>query len=64
MYKRQELFDAYRQAETLLLEDGAVIPLYFETSYYASGLSLIHIFSSTPGRPDGGISLAWKGRGW
>ena len=32
-----ELFDAYRQAETLLLEDGAVIPLYFETSYYASG---------------------------
>ena len=30
------LFDVYRQAETLLLEDGAVIPLYFETNYYAS----------------------------
>lgn len=31
------LFDVYREAEVLLLEEGAVVPLYFETSYYASG---------------------------
>lgn len=32
----QSRLDVYRQAEQLLLADCAVVPLYFETTYYAS----------------------------
>ena len=31
-----ELLTAFERAESMLLERGAVVPLYFETSYYAS----------------------------
>ena len=33
----QEAYEVYAQAEEMLLYDAPVIPLFFETSYYAMG---------------------------
>lgn len=43
----------YRQAEQLLIQDGAVVPLYYSSTYFAAGKDVTGVvFSPFGGRMD------------